>query len=149
MQKIIDQAKKVASHWHEFGPEYGFEQEVDQLTRMLEESFPRIVCLCGSTRFWRTFQEAGLRETLAKKIVLSIGAASGTDDDHFGNLPKAQYDAIKEDLDQLHLRKIELADEILVLNVDGYIGPSTARELGYARRLGKVIRFWEDERGGA
>ena len=73
---------------------------------------PTIVCLCGSTRFWRTFQQASLRETLAGKIVLSIGAASGTDDEHFGNLPPEEYHRVKAQLDELHLRKIDLADEV-------------------------------------
>lgn len=109
------------------------------------DSLPEIVCLCGSTRFWRTFQEAGLKETMAGRIVLSIGAASGTDDEHFGNLPKEERDRVKEMLDQLHMRKIELADEVLILNCDGYIGESTGRELAYARKLGKVVRFWEQE----
>lgn len=107
---------------------------------------PTIVCLCGSTRFWRAFQQAGLSETMAGKIVLSIGAASGTDDEHFGNLPRAEYDRIKTMLDQLHMRKIDLCDEVLILNVDGYIGESTARELAYARKLGKLIRFLEPEK---
>lgn len=106
---------------------------------------PTIVCLCGSTRFWRLFQQAGLAETMAGRIVLSIGAASGTDDEHFGNLPRDDYDRIKTMLDELHMRKIDLADEILVLNQDGYIGESTARELAYARQLGKRVRFWQDD----
>jgi hypothetical protein len=105
---------------------------------------PTIVCLCGSTRFWREFQAAGLRETMAGKIVLSIGAASGTDDEHFGNLPKDEYDQIKAMLDALHLRKIDLCDEVLILNLDGYIGESTARELAYAERLGKAVRYLEE-----
>lgn len=104
---------------------------------------PIIVCLCGSTRFWREFQRAGLRETLAGKIVLSIGAASGTDDEHFGNLPAEEYSRVKAMLDELHLRKIDLADEVLILNLNGYIGESTARELQYAQSLGKTIRFLE------
>ncbi len=107
---------------------------------------PTIVCLCGSTRFWRTFQQASLRETMHRRIVLSIGAASGTDDEHFGNLPRDEYDRIKEGLDELHLRKIDLADEVLILDVDGYVGESTARELAYARKLGKRVRYWSDER---
>lgn len=105
---------------------------------------PIIVCLCGSTRFWRTFQEAGLRETLAGRIVLSIGAASGTDDAHFGNLRKAEYDRVKAMLDELHLRKIDLADEVLILNVGGYVGESTARELTYAQAHGKRVRWLEE-----
>lgn len=106
-------------------------------------NMPTVVCLCGSTRFWRTFQQAGLSETMAGRIVLSIGAASGTDDEHFGNLPRDEYDRVKEMLDQLHLRKVEMCDEVLILNVDGYIGQSTARELAHARKLGKVVRFLE------
>ena len=111
------------------------------------DRFPIIVCLCGSTRFWRTFRQAGLQETLAGRIVLSIGAASGTDEDHFGNLSRGEYDRVKAMLDELHLRKIDLADEVLILNVGGYIGESTRRELDYARVKGKVIRFWEDNTG--
>lgn len=109
--------------------------------------YPTIVCLCGSTRFWRTLQQAGLRETRDGKIVLSIGAASGTDDEHLGNLPRDEYDRIKANLDWLHLRKIDLADEVLILNVGGYIGESTRRELEYAKSLGKTIRFWEADNG--
>ncbi len=104
---------------------------------------PKIVCLCGSTRFLREFQRANLRETLLGNIVLSIGAASGIDAEHFGNLPRSQYDAIKSMLDELHLCKIDLADEVLVLNVGGYIGESTRREIDYAISCGKTIRWLE------
>lgn len=148
MQDLINAAKGVVNNWNEFGSDEAMDRAVDRLENIATKyaTRPTIVCLCGSTRFWRTFQEAGLRETLAGRIVLSIGAASGTDDQHFGNLPREEYDAVKEMLDQLHFRKIELADEVLILNVDGYIGPSTSRELAYARKLGKAVRFWEEER---
>jgi hypothetical protein len=104
---------------------------------------PAIVTLCGSTRFWQTFQRASLQETLAGKIVLSIGAATGTDDEHFGNLPAEQYFAVKEMLDELHLHKVAMADEVLVLNVGGYVGQSTAREVAFAVERGKPLRWWE------
>jgi hypothetical protein len=110
------------------------------------ETFPTIVCLCGSTRFWRQFQRSGLDETMAGRIVLSIGAATGTDDEHFGNLPQEEYDRIKEMLDTLHLRKIDLADEVLILNLDDYVGQSTMRELGYARAAGKRVRWLTSSR---
>jgi hypothetical protein len=80
---------------------------------------------------------------MAGRIVLSIGAASGTDDDHFGNLPRDEYDAVKTMLDDLHKRKNDLADEVLILNVDGYIGESTRSEMEYAYRVGKKVRFLE------
>lgn len=104
---------------------------------------PVIVCLCGSTRFWREFQRTSLQETLAGKIVLSIGAASGTDDEHFGNLQREEYDRVKTQLDALHLRKVDLADEVLILNVGGYIGESTRREMDYAFKIGRHVRFLE------
>ncbi len=105
---------------------------------------PTIVTLCGSTRFSEEFHAANLRETLAGKIVLSIGYDFKSDTDLLlaGELKEAD----KERLDELHLRKIDLADEVLILNVAGYVGQSTRREIEYARRMGKRIRWLEEER---
>lgn len=102
---------------------------------------PTIVCLCGSTRFGEAFREANLRETIAGKIVVSIGCDLRDDHDLWPD--EVTRERLKRELDELHLRKIDLADEVLILNVGGYIGESTARELAYARSLGKVVRFLE------
>jgi len=104
---------------------------------------PRVVCLCGSTRFWREFQAASLRETQAGRIVLSIGAATASDAEHLANgtITEAQ----KRMFDELHLRKIDMADEILVIDVDSYVGESTAREVCYALDRGKTIRWLTKE----
>ena len=109
----------------------------DLLTRKATMARPTIVCLCGSTRFPLAFQQANLRETLSGKIVLSIGCNTKSDQD----LALGPVDKIA--LDLLHLFKIDLADEILVLNVGGYIGESTRREIDYARMQGKRIRWIE------
>lgn len=101
-------------------------------------SGPTIVCLCGSTRFSEAFREANLRETLAGRIVLSIGCDFKSDD------ALGLTDEDKARMDELHLRKIDLADEVLILNVGGYVGQSTARELAYAQQHGKRVRFLED-----
>jgi len=108
------------------------------------DRFPRIVCLCGSTRYYRTFQEANYRETMAGNIVLSVGFYPHSSEQAHGESVGITSEQ-KEELDRLHFRKIELADEILVLNVDGYIGKSTRNELNYARSLGKIVTFWEEE----
>jgi hypothetical protein len=104
---------------------------------------PTIVCLCGSTLFPETFRKAQLEETLAGKIVLTIGCNMKTDTEAFGHLPPDTLSRIRRGLDILHLRKIDLADEVLILNVDGHIGESTERELDYAKFTGKRIRFLE------
>lgn len=104
---------------------------------------PTIVCLCGSTKFKDAFTKAQLEETLAGKIVLTIGCNMKSDQDIFSHLSFQEFARIKWLLDQLHFRKIEMSDEILILNVNNYIGLSTCDELNYARALGKKIRWLE------
>ncbi|MGB1286092.1 MAG: hypothetical protein ACPG7F_06130 [Aggregatilineales bacterium] len=104
---------------------------------------PTVVCLCGSTRFSDAYQQANLEETLAGKIVLTIGCDMRSDTALFADKTDAELTDIKARLDQLHLRKIDLADEVLILNVGGYIGPSTRNELQYAQQQGKLIRWLE------
>lgn len=102
-----------------------------------------IVCLCGSTRFKDYFVKANLEETLAGRIVFTIGCDLKTDKEAFGHLSPVEMKDIKTKLDYLHLRKIDLADEVYILNVGGYIGESTRRELLYALYPDKTIRSLE------
>lgn len=96
----------------------------------------RIICLCGSTRFMSAFRAANLRFTLEGHIVLSIGC--DTKSDEMLNLDNET----KRQLDELHLHKIDMANEVHFLNdADGYIGDSTANELAYAIFRGKPISW--------
>jgi hypothetical protein len=111
-------------------------------------SIPKIVCLCGSTKFYREFQVANFQETMKGKIVLSVGfyAHAPTDwqlKEHGQHVGITSEE--KQKLDELHKRKIDLADEVLILNVGGYIGESTRSELEYARNLNKEIRFLDEK----
>lgn len=105
---------------------------------------PTVVTLCGSTRFKEAFEQAQLYETLSGRIVLTVGGYLHRDD-HVAKL--MERDGNKARVDELHLRKIDLSDEILVLNVDDYIGRSTRREIAYAQEHGKRIR-WLYPHGG-
>lgn len=109
----------------------------------MEAKRPVIVCLCGSTRFAEAFQHAQLNETLAGRIVLTIGCNMKSDTEIFGKLSRRKQYEIKKKLDELHLRKIDLADEVLILNVGGYVGESTKNEIDYARAKGKPLRYLE------
>lgn len=106
-------------------------------------SRPTIVCLCGSTRFTAAYEHANLEETLAGRIVLTIGCNLHSAPELIADMPPKTVERIKRQLDELHLRKIDLADEILVLNVGGYIGESTRCEIAYAQGQGKRIRWLE------
>lgn len=105
---------------------------------------PKIVCLCGSTRFANEFMRAQFDETVAGRIVLTVGCFPRKTDGTWDTMVVTDQQKIL--LDDLHLRKIDLADEVFVVNVGGYIGDSTRREVAYATIKHKPIR-WLD--GGA
>ena len=94
---------------------------------------PEVVCICGSARFAREMREANRDLTFAGIIVVAPGEA--------GDAPGSISSEQKETLDVLHLRKIDLADRVLVVNPGGYVGESTSKEIAYARANGKPVSF--------
>lgn len=110
----------------------------------MNKQMPEKVCLCGSTRFVDTFDEWRQRLTYDGCIVLSIEIVTtqARSED-----PQSVNPERKAMLDELHLRKIDLADRVMFLNVGGYMGESTKRELEYARRNNKNITFLEPHEG--
>ncbi|MBY6388733.1 hypothetical protein HG717_33190 [Rhodococcus erythropolis] len=91
---------------------------------------PEIVCICGSARFVDEMREANRDLTFAGVIVVAPGEAD-----------EVISDEQKAVLAALHLRKIDLADRVLVVNPGGYIGESTSREIAYAHAAGKPVSF--------
>ncbi len=100
----------------------------------------KVITLCGSTRFKDAFLEAQKRLTLEGNIVISVGLFGHSGDN------EVWTEGTKLMLDDMHLRKIDMADEVYVINVDGYIGASTQAEIEYAKRAGKAVRYLEGER---
>ena len=107
-------------------------------------SRPIIVCLCGSTRFYEAFQKANFDETMAGRIVLSVGFYPHSENKAHGESQGITPEQ-KIALDTLHKEKIDLADEILVLNVGGYVGDSTRSEIQHALKTGRLIRYLEPD----
>ena len=105
----------------------------------------KVITLCGSTRFKDQFMEAQKRLTLEGNIVISVGLFGHAGDEEV-------WEAMSEDtltktkimLDDMHKRKIDMADEIYVVNVGGYIGSSTRSEIEYAKSHGKAVHYLEE-----
>lgn len=106
----------------------------------------KVITLCGSTRFKNEFLQAQKDLTLQGNIVISVGLfGHAGDSEVWENMNEGTLTKTKEMLDDMHKRKIDMADEIFVINVDGYIGDSTKSEIEYAKSLGKKVNYLEDK----
>jgi hypothetical protein len=95
----------------------------------------KIITLCGSTRFKDEFISEQKRLTLEGNIVISVGLFGHAGDE------EVWLEKTKVMLDDMHKRKIDIADEIFVVNVGGYIGSSTKSEIEYAIKTGKIVKY--------
>lgn len=96
-----------------------------------------VITLCGSTRFKEEFLRVQKDLTLKGWIVISVGLFGHSGDD------EVWTEGTKEMLDDMHKRKIDMAEAIFVINVGGYIGSSTRSEIEYAKSKGKIVLYLE------
>lgn len=105
----------------------------------------KVITLCGSTRFKDEFMEVQKQLTLTGNIVISVGLFGHSGDNEvWENMDEGTLMRTKEMLDDMHKRKIDMADEIYVINVEGYIGSSTRSEIDYVKAAGKPVRYLEE-----
>src|SRR5574344_1571029 len=95
----------------------------------------KVITLCGITRFKDQFMEVQKWLTLESNIVISVGLFGHSGDE------EVWIEGTKDMLDDMHKRKIDMADEIFVINVGGYIGSSTRSEIEYAKANGREVRY--------
>lgn len=98
----------------------------------------KVITLCGSTKFKDDFLREQKRLSLEGNIVISVGLFGHSGDD------EVWIDGAKEMLDDMHKRKIDMADEIFVINKGGYVGQSTKSEIDYAIATGKKVVYMEN-----
>jgi hypothetical protein len=100
---------------------------------------PRVVCVCGSMRFEAQMREVAVAESLDGAIVLLPLVNMRRSDPRWSNPDMAAV--LKARLDELHLAKIDAADEVVVVAPGGYIGESTSREISYATAQNKPVQY--------
>ena len=105
----------------------------------------KVITLCGSTKFKDEFMKAQKDLTLKGNIVISVGLFGHSGDwEVWENMDEGTLTKTKEMLDDMHKKKIDMADEIFVINVGGYIGSSTKSEIEYAIKTGKKVNYLEN-----
>lgn len=105
----------------------------------------KVITLCGSTKFKDEFLRVQKELTLKGNIVISVGLFGHSGDNEvWENMDEGTLTKTKEMLDDMHKRKIDMSDEIFVINVNGYIGESTKSEIEYAISTGKKVNYLED-----
>jgi hypothetical protein len=107
----------------------------------MNQKKPKVICLCGSTRFTEQMLVKQWELTKQGNIVLSWCALPNSyfqteDTHHIGD-----QEGVKEIVDEVHKRKIDISDEVFVLNIDGYIGDSTKSEIEYAKSISKPVSY--------
>ncbi|MGP1495125.1 MAG: hypothetical protein ACTTIS_07190 [Streptobacillus sp.] len=106
----------------------------------------KVITLCGSTKFKDEFLKAQKDLSLKGNIVISVGLFGHSGDSEvWENMDEGTITKTKEMLDDMHKRKIDMSDEIFVINVNGYIGDSTKSEIEYAIKTGKKVNYLEDK----
>ena len=113
------------------GPRFSPEPEPEEPKRY------KVVTLCGSTKFKAEYEYWQKKLTLEGCLVISVGLFGHSGDD------EVWTEGTKAMLDDMHKRKIDMADEIFVINVGGYIGESTRNEIAYAKSQGIGVRYLE------
>ena len=98
----------------------------------------KVITLCGSTKFKDDFLREQKRLSLEGNIVISVGLFGHSGDN------EVWTDDKKAMLDDMHKRKIDMADEIFVINKGGYIGSSTKSEIEYDIKMGKKVNYMEN-----
>ena len=105
---------------------------------------PNVICLCGSSRFIDVMAVLAWQLEKQGNIVLSLHLLPrwycGDVDDHI-----AEAEGVADSMDELHLRKIDMADEVIVVDVEGYVGDSTSREIQYAKDTATSLRYLSKE----
>lgn len=144
---LIGEMASISLHdqphlWRPKQAEHAAEMADALMAERHKRARPRVVCLCGSMRFFEEFRRQEYACELAGQIALLPAFSPNVAvHAHGGNVDITPAQKIA--CDELHRRKIDLADEVLVLNVGGYVGESTRGEIEYARAHGKPLRWLE------
>ncbi len=107
----------------------------------------KVITICGSSKFVEVMAVvAWLLEKEENAITMDLHLLPYWYDGGFGMCEDhlAEHEGVADQMDALHFKKIELSDEIFVIDINGYIGESTSKEIEHAISLGKKVRKYSD-----
>lgn len=132
LAEITKELGKLLLEFHE-----NLQKAENKIKELQKPKAFKVITLCGSTKFKEQFENVNAQLTMEGNVVISVGV--------FGHANKVEFsEGQKEQLDQIHFQKIDMADEVFIINVGGYIGSSTKREIEYAKLKGIPVRYLEE-----
>ncbi len=113
------------------------------LRRLEDDVKTKVIVMCGSSKYCDIMAvTAWILEKKEKAITMGLHLLPEWYFDNPVSDHLAEHEGVANSMDELHMRKIDLCDEIFVINYDDYIGESTTNEINYAQKLGKKIRWY-------
>lgn len=104
---------------------------------VMEGEYMKVITLCGSTKFKKEFEQSNRYLTLKGNIVISLAFFEQSEG---VEITEEQANLFGE----IHFRKIDMSDEIFVIDAGGYIGSSTRKEIEYAHENGKLVQYYSE-----
>lgn len=103
------------------------------------------ITICGSTRFIElmaacSWQLQKMEDAIVHAPILLPGWYPNVQPDHM-----AEHEEMREKFDKLHIEKIDMSQEVFVVNFDNYVGLSTRNEVIYSIQNGKVVRWFTED----
>ena len=111
---------------------------------------PKVIVLCGSSKFCQIMAVcAWVLERDEGAITIGLHLLPEWYSPDLPDSHLAEHEGVASAMDELHKRKIDLADEIFIVNYKDYIGDSTKNEIMYAQEKGVPVRWFQhDDIGG-
>ena len=96
------------------------------------------VTLCGSRKFYQTMMD--IKKQLERGFNIVHMPNFSYEKEEFESFTEEQFEALHE----MHYAKMRQSDYVYIINVGGYFGEDTQREIDYAKEHGIPVKYLVD-----